>query len=62
MQKAAKKKMKASEFLLNYALYIILITILVVVCIIDPSFLSMQNILAILKQASTASWPWASPA
>ncbi|MDY5221300.1 MAG: galactose/methyl galactoside ABC transporter permease MglC [Aristaeellaceae bacterium] len=53
MQKAAKKKMKASEFLLNYALYIILITILVVVCIIDPSFLSMQNILAILKQAST---------
>lgn len=51
--KRMKKSMKPSQFLLNYALYIILITILVIVCIIDPSFLSMQNVLAILKQAST---------
>lgn len=51
--KANPKVKKAGEFLLNYALYIILIAILVVVCIARPSFLDITNILNILKQAST---------
>jgi len=53
MQVAAKKKMNVGQFFLNYALYIILISILVIVCFIDPKFLSVQNIMTILKQAST---------
>ena len=44
---------KIGEFLLNYALYIILIAILVSVSIIRPSFVALSNILNILKQAST---------
>ena len=46
-------KEKTSEFLLNYALYIILgIMILVVICI-NPKFLSVSNFIKILTQAST---------
>lgn len=44
---------KIQNFLLNYALYIILITILLIVCIVRPNFLDVSNILNILKQAST---------
>ncbi len=44
---------KVGEFLLNYALYIILIAILVTVSIIRPNFVALSNILNILKQAST---------
>ena len=47
------KLQKVGGFLLNYALYIILIAILVFVCIIRPDFLNIDNILNILKQAST---------
>lgn len=51
--KASKKQFDVRSFLLNYALYIILVTILIAVCIADPSFISVQNLLNILKQAST---------
>ena len=44
---------KVADFLLNYALYIILLAILAVVSIIRPEFLNVNNILNILKQAST---------
>jgi len=46
-------KRKISEFLLNYALYFILGIILIVVVIIEPKFLSLTNLINILKQAST---------
>lgn len=51
--KVSPKAAKIGEFLLNYALYIILIAILVAVCIARPKFLDVNNILNILKQAST---------
>ncbi len=44
---------QVNEFLLNYVLYIILILMIVVVVIIDPSFLSVSNLIKILTQAST---------
>lgn len=44
---------KASELLLNYALYFILGLILITVIIIDPKFASLSNIINIIKQAST---------
>lgn len=44
---------KVGEFLLNYALYIILGAILVAVIIIDPKFARPTNIINILQQAST---------
>ncbi len=51
--KVSPKAAKVGEFFLNYALYIILIAILVVVCLVKPNFLDPVNILNILKQAST---------
>ncbi len=52
--KAANPKVeKFSGFLLNYALFIILGLILVIVSIIRVDFLSMNNILNILQNAST---------
>ena len=48
-----EKMQKVGNFLLNYALYIILIAILVFVCIMRPDFLKIDNIFNILKQAST---------
>lgn len=48
-----KKKFNFSEFLLQYALYFILLVILVVIVSINPKFLSLANIINILKQAST---------
>lgn len=44
---------KAGEFLLNYALYIILMAILVTVSVIKPNFVEYTNVLNILKQAAT---------
>ena len=44
---------KVTNFLLNYALFIILGLILIVVSIMRPNFLSMSNILNILQNAST---------
>jgi len=52
--KAANPKVtKVTSFLLNYALFIIMGLILVVVSIIRIDFLSMTNILNILQNAST---------
>lgn len=48
-----KKKFNVTEFLLKYALYFILLVILVVIIAINPKFLSVSNIINILKQAST---------
>ena len=50
---ANPKTAKVTTFLLNYALFIILGLILVVVSIIRIDFLSMNNILNILQNAST---------
>jgi methyl-galactoside transport system permease protein len=47
------KKEEVTTFLLNYALYFILGTLLIVVIIIDPKFASVTNIINIIKQAST---------
>jgi methyl-galactoside transport system permease protein len=47
------KREDVTGFLLNYALYFILGTLLVVVIIIDPKFASVTNIINIIKQAST---------
>jgi len=47
------KTAKVTSFLLNYALFIILGLILVIVSIIRIDFLSMNNILNILQNAST---------
>ncbi len=52
--RAANPKVeKVSSFLLNYALFLILGLILIIVSIIKPNFLSMSNILNILQNAST---------
>ena len=51
--KVNPKAQKVGEFFLNYALYIILVIILLIVCIVKPNFLKIDNILNILKQAST---------
>ena len=48
-----ERSKKVGEFLLNYALYIILGAILVTVSIIRPNFIAINNILNIMKQAST---------
>lgn len=53
VKKQNPKAAKVGEFLLNYALYIILIIILVTVCIAKPNFLDIQNIMNIVKQSST---------
>ncbi|MDL2206724.1 hypothetical protein LJC33_07445, partial [Eubacteriales bacterium OttesenSCG-928-N13] len=47
------KAQKVTDFLLKYALYIIMLAILVVVSIMKPNFIDMTNLLNILKQAST---------
>lgn len=44
---------RVNTFLLNYALYIILGLLILIVIIIDPSFLSVNNFTNILTQAST---------
>ena len=53
MKAANPKTAKVTGFLLNYALFIILGLILVVVSVIRLDFLSMNNILNILQNAST---------
>lgn len=44
---------KLKDTLLKYALYIILLLLLVVIVAIKPNFLSVGNLISILKQAST---------
>lgn len=47
------KKFNLSEFLINYALYIVLVLMIIVFIIKEPSFLSLRNFTQILSQAST---------
>ena len=54
MEKTTKwDSKKISEFLLNYALYIILGLMLIVIICVNPKFLSVSNFTKILTQAST---------
>lgn len=54
MAKALLKEKKSwKELLLDYALYIILIAMIICVIIAEPSFVSMNNVWKILAQAST---------
>ena len=53
MASAAKEKKSAKELLLDYALYIILVIMIIGVIIADPTFVSMNNFWKILAQAST---------
>lgn len=53
IKKSKWNKEKINEFLLNYALYFILGTMIVVVICINPRFLSVSNFVRILTQAST---------
>lgn len=48
-----QKRLKLNDFLLNYSLYIVLGALILVVIIMEPSFISLQNITNILGQAST---------
>lgn len=47
------EKAKAKEFLLKYAIYIILLIVVGVIVVMEPSFLNIQNLSFILAQAST---------
>ena len=44
---------KIRNFLLNYSLYIVLGILILIIIILEPSFLSLQNLTNILSQAST---------
>ena len=52
-QGKAFNRQRVTDFLLHYAMYIILLAILVTVSIIRPNFLALGNILNILKLACT---------
>ncbi|MDR1389434.1 MAG: beta-methylgalactoside transporter [Treponema sp.] len=47
------KREDVTTFFLNYALYFILVAILITVVVIDPKFASISNLINIIKQAST---------
>ena len=53
MNQNALDKKKITDFLLNYALYIVLALMIIVFVIIEPSFLSLNNFVKIITQAST---------
>ncbi|HOK63542.1 MAG TPA: beta-methylgalactoside transporter, partial [Soehngenia sp.] len=53
MENIKNKKKNVMDGLLNYALYIILGIMILVVIIIDPSFISIKNFTNILSQADT---------
>lgn len=51
--KRKERREKTREFLLNYSLYIILGMLILVIIVMEPSFLSVTNLTNILSQAST---------
>ena len=53
MEKSKFNKQTLENFLLNYALYIVLFIMIVVFIIKEPAFLSINNFTKILSQAST---------
>lgn len=50
---ADKKKMSAKDFFLQYAIYIVLAIMIIVIIAMDPTFLSVRNFTFILQQAAT---------
>ena len=53
MEQAKINREKVTNFLVNYALYIVLAAMIVFFIIKEPSFLSISNFTKILSQAST---------
>lgn len=51
--KKARQQEKIKEFLLNYSLYIVLGALILVIILIDPTFIKVKNIINIFGQAST---------
>ena len=47
------KKFNMKEFLMNYALYLIMLLIVIVIACISPKFISLRVIRDILTQSST---------
>ena len=47
------QKKTAKNFFMQYAIYLVLFCIIIVIVALDPSFLSMRNITNILQQAAT---------
>lgn len=47
------QKKNAKNFFIQYAIYLVLFCIIIVIVALDPSFLSMRNITNILQQAAT---------
>lgn len=52
-QNGKNNKEKTRDFLLNYSLYIILGVLILIIIILEPSFISLRNFTNILSQAST---------
>lgn len=48
-----ERREKIRDFLLNYSLYIVLGILIVMIIVLEPSFLSLRNLTNILSQAST---------
>ena len=54
MQTKSKKKFNLnSQWLMNNAIYIVLVVLLIGICIISPDFLSLKNFINILSQSSS---------
>lgn len=51
--KKQQQRENIRNFLLNYSLYIVLGILILIIIILEPSFLSLQNLTNILSQAST---------
>lgn len=52
-EKKIEQREKIRNFLLNYSLYIVLGILILIIIILEPSFLSLKNLTNILSQAST---------
>lgn len=52
-EKKLEQREKIRDFLLNYSLYIVLGILILIIIILEPSFLSLRNLTNILSQAST---------
>lgn len=50
---ALRKGFSAKSFLKQYAIYLVLLCVIVVIIALEPSFLSIRNITSILQQSST---------
>ena len=48
-----KKPFKPKDFMMNYALYLIMLLIVIIIACISPKFISLRVIRDILTQSST---------